>query len=493
MPEAPNGKSPLPSSSGRDSLRLTPSEWLLLLVLAAVQFTHIVDFMIIMPLGSHFINAPAASEQSAPAGGEGYVGASGYGSAGPASHAAGNLHMTPEQFGLVVSAYTLAAGLASLLAFFFLDRFDRKNALVGLFAGFTVGTLLCAFAPTYELLVAARVVAGAFGGVCAANVLAIIGDAFPDSRRGTATGVVMSAFSVASIAGVPLGLYLAELSGTWQAPFAVLGTLCGGVLVLAACVLPPLRGHLGRRHPSAAEVLAVAVDPNHLRAFALMASLVGSSFLVVPYLATFMVSNVGVTESHLKYIYFFGGATTLLTLTWIGRVADRRGKLPVFRVFALGTTVPLFLITVLPYGTPLALVLAVTTLLFVVTSGRMVPGMALITNSSTPRVRGSFMSLNSAVQQFGAGLAAWLGGYLLHKGEDGRLTGYPLVGVLGCLCAVASVYLASHLRPVLGGADAPDTGVVHPADEDEMPEAAGEIASHFHARPPSGLNEGVRP
>jgi predicted MFS family arabinose efflux permease len=294
----------------------------------------------------------------------------------------------------------------------------------------------------------------------------------------------MSAFSVASVAGVPLGLWLAELTGTWQAPFAVLGALCGGVLVLAACVLPPLRGHLGRRHSSPVNALAVATDPNHVRAFALMVSLVGSSFLVVPYLATFMVSNVGLEESDLKYIYLFGGLTTLLTLTWIGRIADRRGKLPVFRVLALSTTVPFFLITVLPHGTPLALVLAVTTLLFVVTSGRMVPGMALITNSSAPRVRGSFMSLNSAVQQFGAGLAAWLGGYLLHKGEDGRLTGYPLVGVLACCAAVASVYLAGRLRPAPGGTAAPDTAAVHPGDDGTPPAGtAAEIAGHFHTRP----------
>src|SRR5262249_42663256 len=161
---------------------------LLLLVLAAVQFVHIVDFMIVMPLGSRFINAGEAA-----------------------------LRLTTQQFGLVVSAYTLSAGAASLFAARFLDRFDRKAALLVLFAGFTLGAVLCAAATSYPLLLAARAVAGAFGGVCAANVLAIVGDACPDVRRGRATGVIMSAFSVASIAGVPAGLYLAELSG-WRAP-----------------------------------------------------------------------------------------------------------------------------------------------------------------------------------------------------------------------------------------------------------------------------------
>lgn len=436
MDEASNGDAVWHRSPREESRtsRLSGAEWLLLLVLAAVQFAHIVDFMIIMPLGSRFINAHNEAQ-------------------------AGALHLTAQQFGLVVSAYTISAGAASLVAARFLDRFDRKNALLGLFAGFTLGTLLCAVATTYPLLLMARAVAGAFGGVCAANLLAIIGDAFPDARRGTATGVVMSAFSVASIAGVPIGLYLAESLG-WRAPFAVLGALSGAVLVLAALVLPPLRGHLGRRR-APVNAWAVATNPNHLRAFALMFALVTSSFLVVPYLATCMVANVGLRESDLKFIYLFGGLTTLLTLTLIGRLADRIGKLPVFRVFALATCVPLLLITLLPAGLNLVLVLAVTTLLFVTTSGRMVPGVALITNSSAPRVRGSFMSLNSAVQQIGAGLASWVGGLLLVQEEGGRLAGYPLAGLLACAAALASVYLAGRLRPAPGGASAPDIAVVH--------------------------------
>jgi predicted MFS family arabinose efflux permease len=401
-------------------------------VLAAVQFTHIVDFMILMPLGSRFINA--------------------------AKDEAGTLHLTTQQFGLVVSAYTLSAGLSSLFAARFLDRFDRKTALLVLFAGFGVGTLLCAAATTYPLLLAARALAGAFGGVCAANVLAIVGDAFPDSHRGRANGVVMSAFSVASIAGVPLGLYLAELLG-WRAPFVVLGVLSGAFLLLAAWVLPPLRGHLGHRR-TGINMWQVATDPNHVRAFALMASLVVSSFLVIPYLATAMVANVGLREEDLKFIYLAGGLTTLVTLAVIGRLADRLGKLPVFRVLALATCVPLLLITTLPGGVGLMLVLVVTTLMFVATSGRMVPGMALITSSSAPAVRGSFMSLNSAVQQLGAGLASWVGGLLLSKDLDGRLLGYPLVGLLGCASALASVWLAGRLRSAPEGALAPDAEAV---------------------------------
>jgi predicted MFS family arabinose efflux permease len=461
MDEASSGEPALPSSPpSSPDLHLSPREWLLLLVLAAVQFTHIVDFMIIMPLGSRFINDDPAAQE-------------------------GSLHLTTGQFGLVVSAYTLSAGIASLLAARFLDRFDRKKSLLALLAGFTVGTLLCAAATNYPLLLMARAVAGAFGGVCAANILAIIGDAFHHSRRGTANGVVMTAFSVASIVGVPMGLYLTEHLG-WRSVFVVLGGLAGCVLLLATWVLPSLKGHL-LHVARQANTWEVATDPNHVRAYALMFALVSSSFLVVPYLAASLVANVGLAESDLKYMYLAGGLTTLLTLPLIGRLADRLGKLPVFRVFALTAMVPLFLITVLPHGLGLPLVLVVTTFMFVATSGRMVPGMALITNSSTPQVRGSFMSLNSAVQQLGAGIASAIGGLLLGKGPDGHFTGYPTVGLLACVAAVASVYLAGHLRAAPGGESAPDTEALKGPDLDAAPPTSGEAALRHAIRSPSPL------
>src|SRR5436309_1398714 len=195
-----------PRPAGGGASRMTAGEWLLLLVLAAIQFTHIVDFMIIMPLG------PVYERE---------------------------MGLSTGEFGAVVAAYTISAGLAGLLASQFLDRFDRKTALLTLYAGFTVGTFLCAFAPGFVFLLAARTVAGAFGGVAAAVVLAIVGDAFPDARRATAMGVIMSAFSVASIGGVPFGLMLEEWYG-WHAPFLALGGL--GVLVLGMAIqlLPSL-------------------------------------------------------------------------------------------------------------------------------------------------------------------------------------------------------------------------------------------------------------
>ena len=402
---------------------LSLTELVLLLVLAAIQFTHIVDFMIVMPLG------PVFSDE---------------------------MHLTPHQFGHVVAAYTVSAGLASLLASRFLDRFGRKAALLSMYLGFVIGTGLCALAWNYRTLLAARTVAGAFGGVAAAVVLAAVGDAFPLERRGLAMGVIMSAFSVASIAGLPLGLWLAESLG-WQAPFVVLAGLGLIVLGVAVVMLPPMRGHLDHGPPGNGSLLALITDPNHVRAYLFTTSIVFVSFTVAPYLPVFLEANVGVHQHELKWMYLAGGIATLVTLTYIGRLSDRFGKLRLFRWLAVATIASIALLTHMPAGLSLALVLAVTTFMMIATSGRMVPAMALITASAVPAERGGFMSVNSAVQQLGAGLATWVGGLLLtQENAAAPLEGYPTVGWLSYAACLLSLFLAGRLRPAPGGETAPD-------------------------------------
>jgi MFS transporter, DHA1 family, inner membrane transport protein len=398
----------------------TGAELVLLLVLAAVQFTHVLDFMIVLPLG------PIFQEK---------------------------MGLTPQQFGFLVAAYGFSAGASGLTAAWFLDRFDRKRILLFLYAGFTVGTVLCAVAPGFVTLVVARAVAGAFGGIAGANVLAIVGDAFAEERRGRAMGVVMSAFSCAQIAGLPAGLWLANLLG-WRAPFAILGGLSGAVLLLAMWVLPPLRGHLAHGRPRPAGTWAVLCHPAHVRAYALMAVLVLSTSMIFPYLVDYLEFNVHRTHAEVPWVYVCGGLASLVTLNVIGKLADRFGKLPVFRVLAVCAVLPTLLVTNLP---PVSLVaaLAASTLFMVVTSGRMVPAMALITSCVVPRYRGSFLSLNASVQQFAMGLAALLAGAILGQaGESAPLTGFTTVGILGAAIMLVSVVLAGTLRPADEGPEA---------------------------------------
>ena len=389
------------------------NERLLLLVLAAIQFTAIVDFLIILPLGPQYMRL---------------------------------FGINPGQFGIIVSAYAISAGISGVLTGFVLDRFDRKWALLVLYFGFAVGTLLCAVASTYHLLVAARVVAGAFGGVAGALVLAIIGDVIPEERRGAAMGLVMSSFSVASICGVPVGLLLAN-SLNWHLPFLVLAILSFIILVAAARFLPSLRGHLphARQQHPIGRMLAVLSHTDHQMAFLFMALLSVTGFIVFPNIANYMVWNVGLTEKQLPLIYLAGGLATVFSMNWIGRWADRSGKLRVFTLMSLAATIPILLITNLPRVSVVTAV-AASTLLMVCMSGRMVPAMALMTASIEARYRGGFMSINSSVQQFSCGVAAYISGQVLTQTPTGELVHFPALGFGSIVCALICIYLARFLK-----------------------------------------------
>ena len=393
------------------------NERLVLLLLAAIQFTTNLDFLIVLPLGPQYMRV---------------------------------MHITPAQFNLMVAAYAIAAGISGVAAGFFLDLFDRKTALLWLFLGFAMGTLMCALAPTYHLLVAARAIAGMFGGVTGAVILAIVGDVIPEHRRGAAMGLVMSAFSIASIFGVPLGLVLAS-TFNWHVPFFAIAGISVPILLAVFRFVPALRGHLEHasdQHP-AARMLAVLMEPSHQIAFLFMMVLTCAGFVIFPTLATYMVYNVGLTEKQLPFIYLAGGSCTFFSMNWVGRWADRAGKLRVFTLMSLSASVPILLLTNLPH-VPLAAALATSTLLMICMSGRFVPAMAMMTATVESRYRGGFMSVNSSVQQFSCGLAAWISGGIIGQGPNQQITHYPIAGLVSLACVLTCIWLARFLRPAPG-------------------------------------------
>ncbi len=360
------------------------------------------------------------------------------------------MHISPAQFNLIVAAYAIAAGVSGVFAGFFLDRFDRKTALLWLYLGFAAGTLLCALAPTYRLLVAARAIAGTFGGVTGAVILAIVGDVIPEYRRGEAMGMVMSAFSVAAIFGVPLGLVLAA-DFNWHVPFYAIAGISVPIVLAVFRFVPALRGHLesGREQHPAARMLAVLVEPSHQMAFLFMAVLTCAGFTIFPTLATYMVYNVGLSEKQLPFIYLTGGICTLFSMNWVGRWADRAGKLRVFTLMSLAASVPVIALTNLP-RVPLAAALATSTLLMICMSGRFVPAMAMMTATVESRYRGGFMSVNSSVQQFSCGLAAWISGGIIGQGSNHEITHYPVAGLVSLGCVLTCIWLARFLRAAPG-------------------------------------------
>ncbi|EMI21961.1 Major facilitator superfamily MFS-1 [Rhodopirellula maiorica SM1] len=389
------------------------NERLILLVLATVQFITIVDFMIVMPLGPQLMRV---------------------------------LHINPAAFGLIVSSYTFAAGVAGLVASATVDRFSRKSAFLVLYAGFILGTLLCGLAPNYGTLVFARILTGAFGGILGGISMAIIGDVFPDSRRGRATGAMMTGFAIASVAGVPLGLVIGNHFG-WNMTFIALALSGVPVLFIAAYALPSLDAHFGETQVHPLESLRRTFTvPNHLNAFALIIALTCSGFLIFPYISAYFVGNVGMSEQQLPWVYIAGGALTFFTAPVIGRWADRAGKLFVFRVIAPLSAALMFAITHL-YEGGIVLAIVVFGALMVCNVGRMIPAMAMITASVAPRHRGAFLSANSSIQHIFGGVGAYLGGLIVSQaGEGAALEGFGTVGWIAAGVGMSSLWLAGRLR-----------------------------------------------
>jgi predicted MFS family arabinose efflux permease len=388
------------------------SERALLLTLAAIQFSHILDFMIMMPLGPMLM---------------------------------AELGITTHEFGLLVASYSFSAAFSGLFAATFVDRFERKRFLLVIFVLFGLATLACALAPGYATLLVARGLAGAFGGVLGALVQTIVGDTIPYARRARASGTVAAAFSFSTVAGVPLSLWLASLFH-WRAPFVFIVLLVGVFFVVALRVLPELRHHLSREkraHPFS-DLFAVMRDANHWRAMMLSAMIIFSGFTVIPYITVYAVNNIAISQHDIAYIYLAGGAATLFTARAIGHWADAAGKMQVYRIVAFCAMLPILAVTQVQHAS-LALWLVFTTLFFVLVSGRFIPAMAIITSAAQPKLRGTFMSLNATVQSLAMGLAATLSGFVITQDATGKIVGYENVGYIAIAANLLAMWYVSRI------------------------------------------------
>ncbi len=387
---------------------MTKQVKLLLFTLAFIQFTHIVDFVIMMPLGPQLMRA---------------------------------FQISPSQFSIVVSAYTFSAGVSGIIAAFFIDRFDRKTALIFCYLGFIAGTFACSFANDYHVLTLARVLTGFFGGILGALILAIISDVIPFENRASAMGIVMASFSVASVVGVPAGLYLASLHN-WQFPFMVLGGLSVFVFLFIFIFVPSLKDHLNASKLKVTDtVIGFFTTRNTSISLLFMLFVMFGQFSIIPFISPYMVSNVGFLEKDLFLIYLVGGGVTIFTSPIIGKLADKYGKSKVFAISAGLSAIPVFLITNMS-PMPLPLILCVTAFFFVVMGGRMIPASAIASSAAPPQVRGSFMSINSSVQQFGSGIAAFVAGKIIVLSPTGQLENYHIVGYVAICATIMAIFLS---------------------------------------------------
>lgn len=382
-------------------------------LLAFLQFTIMLDFMIISPLGA--ILMPA-------------------------------LHITPAQFGLVVSAYAFSAGLASIFSAGFADRYDRKKLLLFFYAGFVLGTLFCGLAPTYEFLLLARIVTGLFGGVIGAIVMAITTDLFPMEMRGRVMGFLQTSFAASQVLGIPAGLFFSNLWG-WHAPFLMIVLVSLGVGVLIWFNLKPIDGHLKLQTEKSAFVhmKSTVLNKDYTLAFLATALMSLGGFMLMPFGSAFTVHNLGISMDHLPMIYLITGIAAIFIGPLVGRASDAFGK---FNTFVFGGT--LSMITVVYYThmgeSPLALVIIVNVVMFVAIFSRMIPSQALMSAIPAPASRGSFMAVSSSLQQVAGGIASVVAGLIVMEKADGALENFDLVGYVIVATVLTTIIMMYYIH-----------------------------------------------
>ncbi len=359
------------------------------------------------------------------------------------------LSINAHEFGLLLSAYTFAAAIAGVFATYYVDRFERRDLLLRLYVFFMIATVACGFAPNYHLLFVARACAGAFGGILGSLVQTIIADSIPFERRGKALGTVMAAFSVSTVAGVPLSLFLANRieSLGWRAPFLFIGLISGLILYIGYRNIPKISGHL--HHPQEGsrfrQIYEILIAHHHLRAFVFMGLIMITGFSVIPYIALYLTSNVGIANSYISLIYLCGGVATLLSSRFIGHMADQYGKVKIFRVLAIVSLIPLIVTTNLE-PVPLWVVLINSTAFFILISGRMIPAMAIASQLVEPKIRGTFMSLVGSIQMLASGIASVLAGVIVTITADGKMEHYNIVGYGAAFCGLLTFWLVGYIH-----------------------------------------------
>ncbi len=363
-------------------MALTSRQWGIVLLVAALQFVNILDFVIVMPIGPRLAQALDF----------------------PSSH-------LPWMNG----SYTATASLMGLLGALFLDRFDRRKAVGVAVAGLVIGTALCGFANSFTTLLIARSLAGAFGGPATSLCFAIIADTIPSHVRGKAMGTVMGAFSVASVFGVPSGLWMAEHFG-WRAPFFTVAALGAVVLVVSIFLLPPLRSHLGAPRRTIPDIISLVKERNVQLSFLMTAIVMSAGFVLIPNIASYLQFNLGVPESHIKFAYLFGGIASFFATQLGGRLVDRFGS---FRVGTAGTLLVIcviFFFFYLPRESLASWLVFASFGGFMLAQGfRNVSYNTLTTKVPDPARRATFQSLQSAVQHAATSVAAFSSGLMLTE------------------------------------------------------------------------------
>ena len=405
-----------------DSPTFTFNQKIIIAILALLQFTVILDFMVISPLGDILMKT---------------------------------LDMTTSNFGFAVSAYAFSAGISGLLAAGFADKFDRKKLLIFFYTGFIIGTVFCALSSSYMMLLMARIVTGLFGGVIGSVSLAIVTDLFVIHQRGRVMGFIQMAFATSQILGIPVGLYFANNWG-WHSAFIMIAVL--GVLILIAIItqMQPIIKHLEVQSDKSPflHLWHTLSNKQYQIGFASIAFLSVGGFMLQPFGSAFLVNNIKISQLELPMVFFFTGLSVLFIMPLVGKLSDKISK---FKLFAAGSILSIIMILIYTNLNPIPLweIVVINMILFMGIMSRMIPATTLNTAIPGLEDRGAYMSISSSLQQIAGGIAAVCAGYIVHqKTKTAPLENYDILGYVIAIITLCSIFFIWRVNQLVKSKDA---------------------------------------
>jgi predicted MFS family arabinose efflux permease len=393
--------------------RFVIREYIIIGILTLIHFLYLSDFLLMMSLGSELMSF---------------------------------FNITPSQLGMLITAYTCSAAIFGLLGAFFLDRFERKDSFMFVITGFAIGITICASSPNYLALLIGRIITGAFAGNLVALVLSLVGDMISKSRSGTATSIVMSGFSIASVVSIPVGLYLSH-EIAWSTPFNIISSLSLTCLICTYLFFPNVGNQLPQKtivNPMNI-IRIVFSDKKLFKALLFMFFLVASGFSIMLFIGPFLRFNIGITQAELGSIYLLSGLGSIISGPFIGKIIDRFGEDKVFIASALISVITTTAITSInSLDKYISMMLAI--LFFIFQNSRYISATSLLTSCIGSENRGSFIGINSSLQQLTGGLSALLAGWILSDSGTGRLLNFEVVGVISVMCTLISILISCRIK-----------------------------------------------
>lgn len=385
-------------------------------IIATVQFTVILDFMVLSPLSAILLE---------------------------------EMKITTAQFALVVSAYALSAGISGLSSALFADKFDRKKLLLFFYTGFIIGTLLCAVAPDYNFLMVARIVTGIFGGVMSSISYAVITDLFPIEKRGRVMGYVQTAFAASQVLGIPVGLFLAE-KYNWHFPFYVIVVFSVLVAFIIFLKMKPINAHLleNKNRKPLRQMAEIVQNKRYLTGFTATVLLSTGGYMLMPFGAEFANENLGISLKELPFLYVVTGIFSIVFGPILGKWSDKIGK---FKVFLFGTTMTFVFVAIYTNlgTTPLWIAILLNVILFIGINARIISSSAMVTAVPEAKDRGAYMSINSSVQSVSGALASMVAGLIVVQAADGKLLRYPVLGLVVICTMLISIFLMRRVHRMI--------------------------------------------